>query len=145
MRIQFTPNKKIRIIFYERTPCFRAIYCVSSHKTVVYRVLALKGANILTNRPVKTTHFDIFRWYNKVLIWKIIEFSKLIYLIYFIKKISDLFYVIALCIKISWNYFKYFYIILIFFFSRVKKGKFKLKFKLWKILILVFSTRIWYV
>lgn len=38
MRIQFTPNKKIRVIFYERASRFRA----------VYRACPLTGANVLT-------------------------------------------------------------------------------------------------
>lgn len=67
MRIQFTPNKKIRIIFYERTPCFRAIYCVSSHKTIV-RSLGIKKLECLNEEASKNDmFFDIFRLYNKVL------------------------------------------------------------------------------
>lgn len=39
MRIQFTPNKKIRVIFYERASRFRAVYS---------RAGPLTGANVLT-------------------------------------------------------------------------------------------------
>lgn len=34
MRIQFIPNKKIRIIFYEWASHFRTMYGVPSHKPV---------------------------------------------------------------------------------------------------------------